>query len=187
MKEIKSLISQNEGEKIIKTMHRHPLTFFRDAIGSIFLFFASLVVMIMFFYVPLVLPIAFLVFVFSIIGGFYSYFTWEKDMFLITNQRIVDIEQKTLFSKSQKEAYLEKIQDVSFEIKGILGSLFNYGTVSIQTASDSVLTLNDVASPESVQKIIFNIVKEESSKSQDDDGNLMKKMAEMIRRAIKEE
>lgn len=176
---------QSEEEIIIKVMNRHPFTFIRDAIIYLLIFVVSLTIMVMFFFVPYILPIAFVFFVFSIIGGFYTFFTWERDKFVITDQRIVDIEQKTLFIKRQKEAFLGKIQDVSFETNGFWGSLFNYGNVNIQTASDTSLNLNDVYRPELVQKIVLDLIKEEDVESEDD--NLMEKMTEMIRRAIREE
>jgi len=176
---------QNNDEKVIKVSNRHPFTFFRDAVGSFVLFFASLAAMLVFFYVPYVLPVAFVVFVFSIIGGFYSYFTWERDKFIITDQRVVDIEQKTLFMRSQKETYLDKIQDVSFDIKGFWGSIFHYGTVNIQTASGTSLTLDDIHQPEVVQKMILELIKENESYS--DDEGLFEKMTEMIRKAIQDQ
>lgn len=177
--------SQNEDEKIIVVANRHFVTFFRDAIGSIFLFAASLVVMILFFYVPYVLILSFVVFVFSIIGGFYSYFTWEKDKYVITDLRVVDMDQITLFTKSQKEAFLDKIQDVSSEIKGFLGMIFKYGNVTIQTAGETSLTLDDVANPDKVQKIIFDLIRNKEKKEPDIGSNLMQKMTEMIRNALK--
>ena len=179
--------SQNEDEKIIVVANRHFVTFFRDAIGSIFLFAASLVVMILFFYVPYVLILSFVVFVFSIIGGFYSYFTWEKDKYVITDLRVVDMDQITLFTKSQKEAFLDKIQDVSSEIKGFLGMIFKYGNVTIQTAGETSLTLDDVANPDKVQKIIFDLIRNKEKKEPDSDSNLMQKMTEMIRNALKQD
>ena len=186
MKEKKIFSGQNDEEIIIKVLKRHPFTFIRDAIGSIFLFIASLVVMILFFYFPYVLPIAFIVFVFSTIGCFYSYFTWEKDIFVITDQRVVDVEQKTLFAKSQQEAVLDKIQDVSFSVKGFWGALFKYGTVNVQTASETSLSLDDISKPEEIQKIIFNLIKKFDDDSSEEE-NLMQKMTEMIRKALKEE
>ncbi|MDD5731554.1 MAG: PH domain-containing protein [Patescibacteria group bacterium] len=176
--------TQNEDEIIIKVANRHPITLIRDAIGSIILFVLSFSAMLIFFYVPYVLPLAFLVFVFSIIGFFYSYFTWSKDKYIITDQRIVDMDQQTLFAKSQKEAFLDKIQDVVSETKGFLGAIFKYGNVDIQTASETSLTLDDIADPDRVQKIISNLIRNGKDK---DGGDLIQKMTEMIRNAVKGE
>ena len=114
--------TQNDTETIIKVVNRHPITLFRDAFGSIVLFFLSLAVMVFAFGLAYVLIFAFIFFLFSIVGFFYSYFTWERDKYIITDQRIVDVDQISLFTKSQKETMLDKIQDVTFKIKG-----FGYG------------------------------------------------------------
>lgn len=174
--------TQNEDEKIIKVANRHPITFIRDAFGSVVLFIISFSAMLIFFYVPYVLPLAFLVFVFSIIGFFYSYFTWSKDKYIITDQRIIDMDQQTLFSRSQKEAFIDKIQDVVSETKGFLGSVFKYGNVDIQTASEISLTLDDIANPDMVQKIISDLMRNGKAA---DGGDLIQKMTEMIRNAVR--
>lgn len=174
--------TQNENEKIIKVANRHPISFVRDAFGLIVLFILSFSAMLIFFYVPYVLPLAFLVFVFSIIGFFYSYFTWSKDKYIITDQRIIDMDQRTLFSRSQKEAFIDKIQDVVSETKGFLGSVFKYGNVDIQTAGETSLTLDDIANPDMVQKIISDLMRDDKAK---DGGDLIQKMTDMIKRAIK--
>lgn len=184
MNKKKVFSTQNEDEEIIMVANRHPITLVRDAIGSVVLFIVSFSVMIKFFYVPYVLPIAFLVFVFSIIGFFYSYFNWARDRFIITDLRILDMDQKTLFSKSQKEAFLEKIQDVVSETRGFLGTVFHYGDVSIQTASDTSLVLDDVANPNMIQKTIFDLVRDAKSDEKED---LVQKMNELIKSAVSEE
>uniref|UniRef100_A0A7C4M2U5 PH domain-containing protein n=1 Tax=candidate division CPR3 bacterium TaxID=2268181 RepID=A0A7C4M2U5_UNCC3 len=176
--------TQNDDEKIIKISNRHFFTFFRDAIGSIFIFFASLAMMLMFFYVPYVLIASFIFFVFSIIGGFYSYFTWERDKYIITDQRIIDIDQITLFTKSQKEATFDRIQDVTSEIRGFWGSVFNYGNVIIQTAGENSLTLNDIANPEQIQKIIFDLAQDKKEEKDSEEKNVIKKMASIIKAAL---
>jgi len=180
----KHFSTQNDDEKIIKLLNRHSFTFFRDAFGSIFIFFASLVMMLMFFYVPYALIISFAFFVFSIIGGFYSYFTWERDKYIITDQRIVDIDQITLFTRSQKEATFDKIQDVTSEVRGFWGSVFNYGNVIIQTAGENSLTLSDVANPEQIQKIIFDLAQDKKEENDSEEKNVIKKMASIIKAAL---
>jgi len=176
--------TQNADEKIIKVANRHPISFVRDAFWSIILFILSFSAMLYFFYVPYVLPLAFLVFVFSIIGFFYSYFTWSKDKYIITDQRVVDMDQKTLFSRSQKEAFIDKIQDVVSETKGFLGSVFKYGNVNIQTAGETPLTLDDIANPDMIQKIISDLMRDSRTK---DEGGLIQKMTNMIKNALKED
>ncbi len=173
---------QEENEKIIKAFFRHPFILIKNEFIPILLFIASIATMTFFFYLypPFVFLGSFIVFILSITWGFYSYYTWIKDKYVITDHRIIDIEQVTLFTRSQKEAPLARIQDVSSEIKSFWGALFRFGSVHVQTASDTSLTLDDVPNPEKIQSIIFNLIKE-AKKEEDEDKGIIKKMIEMLR------
>lgn len=83
---------------------------------------------------------------------------------IITSERIVDIDQTSLFRREVSSTTIEKIEDVTHKKVGILNLLFNYGDVIIQTAgrtgaeagADSVngFVFNNVPSPAEVAHII---------------------------------
>lgn len=192
MEKRKKFINQEDDEKVLKIIRRHVFVLFKENIFSILFLVVSFVVMAMYFKynIWIIFVVSFLIFFFCVISLFYHYFTWEKDVYIITDRRIVDVDQKTLFAKTQKEAFLDKIQDVTMEISGISGALFKYGNVLVKTASDNSLTLDDVHRPEKIQKTIFDLIKQKESKNKDntdDDKKIMEKMVEMIKKAIKEE
>lgn len=56
------------------------------------------------------------------------------DITIVTNERIIDINQVGLFNRSVSELYLTQVQDVSGAQKGLLQNMFHYGDVTIQTA-----------------------------------------------------
>lgn len=56
------------------------------------------------------------------------------DVWIITNERLVNIEQKGLFSRSVAELRYYRVQDVKSEVNGFLPTLFNYGTITVETA-----------------------------------------------------
>lgn len=181
--------TQDPDEKIIRIIHRHPLTLIKEMFFVVALILISLTAMVFYFEYNIwyVFVIAFVIFLFSIITAFYTYFVWEKDVFVITDKRVVDVEQKSLFIKSQKEAPIDKIQDVSFNINGILGSLFRYGDIKIQTASDTSLCLGDISHPEQIQRVIFDLIKireEDASDDEDSEDDLVMRIAEMLKKAI---
>ncbi|MSU75402.1 MAG: PH domain-containing protein [Candidatus Magasanikbacteria bacterium] len=66
---------------------------------------------------------------------FYSYFLdFYLDLLVITNDRLIDMEQVGIFARHTAEVDLYKIQDITSEVKGVFASLFNYGDLLIQTA-----------------------------------------------------
>lgn len=63
--------------------------------------------------------------------------TYHLDVWVVTNRRIIDIEQRTLFARDTTTLMLEKIQDATVEVRGLLATIFNYGTLIIHTAGEN--------------------------------------------------
>lgn len=58
------------------------------------------------------------------------------DMWIITNERIIDIEQQGLFRRQMAEIPIKHVQDVTIEIKGVIETFLKFGTIRIQTAGE---------------------------------------------------
>lgn len=87
--------------------------------------------------------------------AFENFLSWYFDLFIVTNERVVDIEFNNLLNKHFAEADLSVIQDVSSSIRGVLGTFFNYGDVLIQTASEvNQITFENVSNPEKIIKLL---------------------------------
>ena len=99
----------------------------------------------------------------SVMLFFYTYFvTFHLDIWIITNDRLLDIEQKTLFARTIAEVDLYQIQDVTSEVKGFFPSLFNYGNVILQTAGPVPrFTLKNVADPHRLRETILDLAAED--------------------------
>ena len=72
---------------------------------------------------------------------------WVKyylDAWIITDQRIIAIEQHGLFHRSIAEIAMERVQDITIEIPGLLATFLEYGTIKVQTASESHYTIRQV-------------------------------------------
>lgn len=77
---------------------------------------------------------------------------------IITNERVVDVTQKSLLHHTTSELRLERIQDVTAEIKGLLGNFFDYGNVYVQTAGETVrFEFDRVPNPHNVEKLILDL------------------------------
>lgn len=61
-------------------------------------------------------------------------FDFYFDLIIVTDRRLVDINQEQLFQRRISELTLSDIQDASSETKGIFPTIFGYGTIEIQTA-----------------------------------------------------
>ncbi len=90
---------------------------------------------------------------------FFSEFTdYYLDIDIVTNDRIVDIVQKGLFGRSVAELDLTRVQDVQSEIKGIIPTLLDYGTVVVQTAAEvENFRFEQVSHPHKVRQRILEM------------------------------
>ena len=66
------------------------------------------------------------------------------DVWIITTERIIDIEQRGLFYREVSEIPMEKIQNVTIETPGFLATVLKFGTIKIQTASESDFVITEV-------------------------------------------
>lgn len=77
---------------------------------------------------------------------------------IVTDERIVDMTQKNLLYHTISELNLNRIQDVTAEIKGVFGTFFNYGNVYVQTAGEMErFQFDNVPDPHRVAKLILDL------------------------------
>ncbi len=83
---------------------------------------------------------------------------------IITSIRIVDISQVGLFSHTVSELHIDKIEDVTSQTTGILGTIFNYGEVFVQTAGTvERFEFCNVPNPASIEKLILDLYESNSN------------------------
>jgi len=63
----------------------------------------------------------------------YHFLMWFYTYYIVTDQRIRQITQHGFFGKDVVELRLSKIQNISYNIPGLTGELFKFGTIVIQT------------------------------------------------------
>lgn len=66
-----------------------------------------------------------------------SWTSYYLDLWVITDRRIIVIDQMNFFNRRVSNFRLERLQDIKVTIKGIVPTLLNYGTIRAQTASAS--------------------------------------------------
>ncbi len=80
------------------------------------------------------------------------------NVLFITNLRLIDVDQHGFLNQVVSETTYDKIQDVSYSIKGIRQTLFHYGNVQIQTAGNSAnLEVRHVRNPERIHELIMRV------------------------------
>ncbi len=161
-----SFDGQRSNEDVIFVLKRHPWVLAKPGflfIGIVIL----LVVGIIIFGLSNITSVMIIGFIcFTLLYGGYIFYLYYNFIYILTNQRIIVIEQSGIFSRRLTEAELNKIQNISFEIRGPIRTLLNFGHVQIRTAGvDPTIVLKDVDNPYEVQqKINKYLMKENSAK-----------------------
>lgn len=147
---------QREGEQVKMVFRRHILTAKRG--------FGWLILMMMLGLVPMLAWVGD-VRMFWIFGGFvivgllglgYTYMLWYFSFYIVTDERIRQVSQKGLFKKTVVDLNLNRVQSISYNIPGVLGGMFGYGTILIQTGVGD-LVISKVAKPEKVYNKLQNL------------------------------
>jgi len=89
---------------------------------------------------------------------FTMFLDYELDLWVVTNDRLVSIEQNGLFARTVAELDLWRVQDVTSEVQGFFPTFFNYGNVYVQTAGAvDRFALEQVPNPHEVRKLILDM------------------------------
>ncbi len=96
---------------------------------------------------------------FTLTFFFRAWLDYYLDIWIITSERIVNIEQKNLFARKISAFRLNRVQDVTADVKGVLPTLFHYGDVHIQTAgAKQEFIFKQIGDPYTITKIIIKLV-----------------------------
>ncbi|NTU98997.1 PH domain-containing protein [Candidatus Falkowbacteria bacterium] len=160
--------NQLPGEEVIRIMRRDYFIMFKRIILFVILLSLLLVFMFAFYsfdptitsslYFPAIVLAGACYFLFIWLFFFFSFIDYYLDVWIITNERIINIEQNGFFSRTISEERLFRIQDVTSEVKGVLPTVFKYGNVIVQTAAEkNRFNFEQVSAPDEVRDIIIRL------------------------------
>jgi len=144
-------IQLESDEIILIHVRKHWFMLFTQVFG---IFFAAIFPIIIYFVIShLNLPAAIIDFIkWQLVTGLYAFWLlilwialfsiWTNyylDVWTVTNKRVVAIDQLGLFRRKTSSFRLERLQDITVEVNGILATFLDYGSIRAQTAgADSI-------------------------------------------------
>lgn len=88
-----------------------------------------------------------------------AFMDWFLDVWVVTDERIVDVNQSGVFGREIAELQLAKVQDVAVEQKGVFATVFNYGRIRVQSAGEKMhFEFHGISRPNEIQKKIIELV-----------------------------
>jgi len=158
---------QFDDEEVLLVFRKHPVVMRKGLIvSSLALLVGPLYTLILTYVKPNNPPtitffgLSFLVSLALAIIVFLPYWIgWHFSVYIVTNQRLIQINQRGLFHRSMVGLGLSQIQMINYEIAGLQETLLGYGTIMIQTYVGS-LTIHEVHKPAVIQKELLEILRE---------------------------
>jgi hypothetical protein len=93
------------------------------------------------------------------IGAYIAYYVFVSNKVFLTNESVIQEIQISLFSKREQVISLGDVKDTSYDQKGIIQQIFNYGFIKLSTEGDEVnYELAYVANPRRAIAMLNNAV-----------------------------
>jgi CRP-like cAMP-binding protein/membrane protein YdbS with pleckstrin-like domain len=110
----------------------------------------------------------------------YRYADWRNDIYVVTDDKLIDIEAKPLgLYIKRRETGLDRVQTVDYKQVGIIRYILNYGDVVIRTAAlEEGFDFLYVPNPRLVQAVIFQRL--DAFRRKQDQQRLRDRQREMI-------
>ncbi len=164
---MKSFPGQHDGEEVELVFRQHPIVMRMSLIIGLFGIVAGMVPLLIWSTTPLVtnntfydlsLKFSLLVFVLVLAFWFYRWVGWWYSVYVVTNERIVEIKQHGFFNRRVSEFGLDKIQNVNYHIRGFQAVLFGFGDITVQTYVGD-LVMSTVHKPVHIHEQIIEVVR----------------------------
>ncbi|TSC78868.1 MAG: hypothetical protein G01um101433_58 [Parcubacteria group bacterium Gr01-1014_33] len=159
------MITLHENETILAVVHKHWFSLLRQMVIyaipflllAFLLFFASALPFGLDF--EAILPfsqfLSALTLFILILVLFLAWTDYYLDMWIISNERIIDVEQEGLFSREVADIPLSHVQDVTIEITGPIQTFLRFGTIRIQTAGEREFTIDEIPELNRIKELVL--------------------------------
>jgi len=178
-KPLKYFEDQFDDENVLYVFRKHPIVMRKGLIiSSLAILVGPLYTLILTYAKPNDPP-SMMFFFLSMIGSFVlaaiiflpSWMSWHFSVFIVTDQRLIQITQKGFFSRSVVDMSLRQIQMVNYEVAGLNETLLGFGTIMMQTLVGDLI-IHEVHHPAKTQKKLLEILRSQgvtaSSYEEDD-------------------
>lgn len=156
----KYFADQFDDEEVLLVFRKHPVVMRRGLILSMLvLLLGSVPSLFSPTYTTYFMGMAVAV-VLGALGMLPSWISWYFSVFIVTDQRLIQITQKGLFNRSVIDMRLNQIQMVNYQIAGLQETMLGFGTIMMQTFVGD-LVIHEIHHPAAIQKKLLEILREQ--------------------------
>lgn len=158
--------SQASYEHVVLLLRKHPITQLQWMVTTLVLAFVPMV----FSFIPMFVGIEArfklgvgMLWYLALFGyALQAFVRWLYNVYLITDERVVDVDFVTLAQKNITTAKIDHIEDITSESVGFFASFFDFGNIIIQTAgAQQEIVFEAVPHPAKVVSVLNDLVLEE--------------------------
>ena len=89
------------------------------------------------------------------VRAYFVWYAWVHDVWVITNQRLVDGQKRNWFHEEVSTADLMHVQDVALDRVGVLATVLGFGDLRVQTAAElEQFVLRKIPHPQDVLTVL---------------------------------
>lgn len=128
-------------EEVMSVMRKHWFVLLQKVFVYVILFFLPILLLIALPAFGLPIEGAAFVIFFSMLWMliflmviFTVWTIYYLDLWIVTNQRLIDIEQRALFNREITTLRMETILDVQVNIEGVIETILDFGTLQVMTS-----------------------------------------------------
>jgi len=167
IKPVKYFEDQFDDEEVLYLFRKHPVMMRMGLIWSSLALLVGPVAILALTYLRPDDPPSIAMFFMSLVASFVlsaivflpSWIEWHFSVYIVTDQRLIQIKQKGLFHRSVVDMGLRQIQMVNYEINGMQESMLGFGTIMMQTLVGD-LVIHEVHHPDKTAKKIQMILRD---------------------------
>ena len=148
---------QRADEEIKEIVKNHPFVLFWPGFKVVILLAIPVIILIFWGASSLFSIATFLCIVVALAIFSKAYFEYSSSVFILTNQRVMNLEQHGFFKRKITETGLEKIQDVTSDMDGMIKTSLGFGDLIVRTAGatkENEIVARNIASPYDIQQKI---------------------------------
>ena len=158
--------NQDSKEKVLLLLRQDPILNFKWIVITLLLLISPAILP----YFPIIKPLSSIYqsviiaiwYLITFAYAFEQFLNWYFNVYIVTDEKIIDIDFNNLLYKNISEAKIDKIQDITYTQIGVIATIFHFGTVKIQTAAEQQeFEFKNVPNPERVTKVINDLIIEE--------------------------
>ncbi len=163
-------IELEPGETVLARVRKHWFIILSELLGSVIFALTPLFILV-FYAVGVTLPstlsisheqfllILFIILIWVLLFSLVAFTIWTHyflDLWIVTDRRIIVIDQIHFFNRNVSSFRLERLQDIKVVISGIIPTFLNFGTLHAHTAGNTEenFTTRGLPDPRGLQALI---------------------------------